>query len=228
MKIYRNSIVIALVLVIVLTACQLPVTEEELTCTELIALPLKPYIHQPVEPGTIVSEVEKAYGIQESVIDVTTQNEGSWAVSWTKAGIGYRASSDGGKYLDRIGIEYSSARPTAQNLLDCIQSSPEWYWAAYGPNLPTTGIRYAFILYFPVHGIIAVATDADQRENTPPPLGPNTLMSRILVVQPGLISTLFEQFWGRPLESVRPGLRPQPWPQEWEAIHFIEDREAGW
>jgi hypothetical protein len=221
--------VLMLALVAVLSGCQPLAPSAQLTCTELLATPLHSHIHQTVDPETIAHEVQQKFNMEKSNVQIATRADGGWLVSWTIGGVEFGAfSSNDGTSLERIGIDYRSVRPTVQDMQKCISSTPEWYRALYGPNLPTSGVRYSVTMFFPMQGIVAIVVGADQQRKLPPELGPDLPISHVVVVQPGSIDTLFEQVVGKPLKDVRPRLRPQRWPHDWTKSQFVEDRETGW
>lgn len=220
--------IFALALSTALSACRPASESTNPTCAELLASPLQAYIGQMITPKEFAESVGQAYGIPSQKISVNTQADGGWFLSWSQSGLGYGATSEDGVTVDRIGIEYETNHVTARRLLECVRSQPEWYWAAYGPNPPTTGYRYAVDLYFPALGIVATGTGSDLHGTPLPSLGVNVGMSRVFIGVPSSLSALYKQRWGRILEDERPPLRPVPWPGNWESVRFVEDRGPGW
>lgn len=219
-------------LCIILVACQVPFITNKLDCDRLLAMKLHSYLRQTTITHNIcIQTIMKLYDISDQKLDIQTQKENGWTITWTYKNIDYIALSTEGEKLDMIGIEFEyprvALRPTAQELIDCIGVQPEAYWAVYGPNYPTTGVRYSFGMYFPSHGIVAVATGSDRRSAIPPPLSSDMLMSRVIVFAPAPLPALYQKHRGVALEEARPNLRPRPW-LGWKDARFVEDREAGW
>lgn len=228
MRKYLPLIALVVALSIALSACQPLPKVKELTCVELLATPLQSYIGQAVAAETFAEAVEKAYGVPRQGININMHEDGGWFLNWTQNGLGYGVSSENGTTLDRIGIDYKPGAVTTRRILDCIGSQPEWYRAAYGPHAPTTGIRWAFDLYFPAQGIVATGTGYDQHRESPPPLRADFPLEHMFISEPSSLSALYKQRWGNSLEETRPALQPMPWPGDWGAVHFIEDHGMGW
>lgn len=220
-----HLIIWAMILSGMLAACQ-RIPSRERTCAELLAIPLQAYIGQSVAVATFAEAVAKEYDVSRQEIHINIHDDGGWLLSWTQNGLRYGASSKNGTNLDRIGIDYDSV--TIQQLLNCIPSPPEWYWAAYGPHPPTTGIRYAVVLYFPAQGVVATATGYDQNKDLPPSMSASLPLSNVFVGASGSISASYKQRWDRSLEETQPSLHPILWPGDWKAVHFVENREPGW
>lgn len=219
---------LTLILIVLLAACHPLPEARNRTCTEILGAPLQTSVGQPVAPEAFAELVVNAYGISRNEINIDLHEDGGWLLSWGQAGLQTAAFSRKGITIDGIGIEFQSNGVTVQELMDCVQSQPEWYQALYGPNLPTTGFRYVFNLYFPALGIVATGTGSERYEQAPPPLNTDTALSRVFVGAPGSLPMLYEQRWGNKLEAVRPALRPLPWPGKLELVYFVEDRESGW
>lgn len=219
-------------LCIIFITCQNWFINNKWNCNQLLATPLHFYLQQTIiNYDAFIQEIMKLYGIPYQKLNIQTRKENGWSITWTYKNINYIALSTEGIKLDMIGSEYQyprfAIRPTAQELIDCVGIQPEAYWAVYGPNYPARGVRYVFGMYFPSHGIVAVATGANQRSAVPPSLNSDILISRTIVFAPAPLPALYERYRGITLEEARPSLRPRPW-LGWENARFVEDREAGW
>ncbi len=221
-------VICGMVLGAMLSACQFITAPKSPACDALAATPLQVYVGQTMTLEEVVDAVTKAYGISRDRVSVSSQEGSSWLVRWDQNGLGYGVLSSNGTTVERIGIDYDAHKVTVGQFLDCIQAQPEWYRALYGSNPPTTGIRYAFDLYFPAKGIVVTGTGSDRRQQTPPPLNSDSVISRVFIGTRDSLPALYKQRWGDVLEGVRTNLRPVPWPGSWEAVRYSEDREMGW
>lgn len=199
-----------------------------LTCDDLLATTMQSYIDQSITAEIIIKTIKDQYNVSEKNIEVNMHEDGSWFIGWRRIGINYGIQSKGGKTISGIGMDYDDDSVTTKRIFDCISSPPEWYWAAYGPNPPRTGIRYAFNLYFPGAGIVATGTGSGRHQQLPPPLTSNSTISHLFIGAPGSLPALYQQRWGNALDDVRTNLRPVPWPGNWEAVRYIDDHGAGW
>lgn len=227
MRRYPLLLVLVMTLGVVLAACRPVSTSRSQTCDALLATPLQAYVGQTTTLEELADAVEKAYGIPPAMISTNPRDSGGWFANWDHDGLKYGVLSRDGKTVDQIGIEYEPNGVNVGQFLNCTHSPPEWYWAAYGSNPPTSGIRYAFDLYFPAEGIVATGTGSDRRQQTPPLLTNKSAISRVFIGVRDSLPALYQQRWGNPLEDVRTNLRPAPW-LGLEAVRFVEDRETGW
>lgn len=226
MRSYLFLPILVLALSIGLSACQ--VESRDLICEQLLANALQPYIGQEITADTFIEVVEKAYDLPTQDIQLNRHKDGSWFLNWNQHGLGYGVLSKNGKYLDLIGINYGAREFSVKRLFECVSTLPEWYWAAYGSNPPTMGIRYAFTLYFPMQGIVATAGGSGRNPKELPHLNEDITISDVFIGTPGSLSDLYKQRWEHSLEGVRSGLHPLPWPKDWNEVRFIEDQGLGW
>ena len=207
-----------------LSACQRLPKAREWTCAELLATPLQSYIGQAFAVDALAEAIVKVYGIPRQEMSVNTHDDGSWFVSWTRNGLGHGASSESGMTLDAIGIDYQSSAVSSRRIIDCVGSSPEWYSAQFGLRAPTTEMGYSLILYFPAQGLVANGNVHSSRKAPPPSLSADFLMEHLFIGTLDSFPALYEQRWGTPIDAARPAWQPVPWPGDWGAIHWVEDR----
>lgn len=214
-----------------LSACQplLPgAISKELTCAQIIVPDLTAYIDHEVNPELLAEVIKRLYLRNDKDVVISVNDDKSWAITWIGDGGGYGAFSEDGLHLNQIGVDFTLFRPTAQQLIDCIKHQPEWYWAGFGPNTPTRGIRSSFVMYFPSQGVVAIATGASKKSEPLASVSPDIPLSHLVMTRPGTLSTLYYQTWGDPLERERMALHPLPWPSQWDMIQYVEDQGLGW
>ena len=214
-----------------LSACQplLPgAISKELTCAQIIVPDLTAYIDHEVNPERLAEVIKRLYLRNDQDVVFSVNDDKSWAITWIGDGGGYGAFSEDGLHLNRIGVDFLPLRPTAQQLIDCIKHQPEWYWAGYGLDPPTSKIRSAFVMYFPTQGIVAITTESAKKFELLTPVSANIPVSRLSILKPGSLSTLYYERWQYRLESRRLTLRPLPWPSQWDMIQYHEEKESDW
>lgn len=209
----------------IFSSCR-PATESvTLSCAELLATPLQPFIGQVLVSDDFVRAAANAYGISPQAVSLQTVEETDWKVSWTYKGYRYTAWTEHGGIINRIVVELHNPRVvTAGHLIDCMGSEPEWYSAHYGMEAPRPGVTYHFVLYFPRQGIVVTSENYVERNEQPPLLAADSPMDDVVIGSSGSLADLYERRWGFSIETGNPAWKPIPWPGRWRAVHWLEDR----
>ena len=210
-----------------LSACRILSEPERISCDELLAVSLRPYIGQLLTPNSFIAAVENAYGVAQQKVTLQTSEESYWKVSWTHKGLHYSTWTKSDGTIGPIVIQHGKPRvATVGQFSDCVGSEPGWYSAYYGMQAPTPGLTYHLALYFPEQGYVTTSTDYTERDEPTPDLTADLSLDDVIINTPTSLFDLYEQRWGFSIEAARPAWKPTPWPGDWKAVEWVEDREA--
>lgn len=210
-----------------LSACRILSEPQRISCDELLATSLRSYIGQVLTPDSFAAAVENAYGVAQQEMALQTVQGGYWESSWTYKGFRYSTWTRNDGTVGPIVIQlWKPTVVTVGQFSDCVGSEPRWYSAYYGMQAPTPGLTYHLALYFPEKGYVTTSTYYAERDESAPHLTPNLLLDDAIISTPTNLFDLYEQRWGFSIETAQPAWKPIPWPGDWKAVEWVEDREA--
>lgn len=201
------------------------------SCETILSTPLRSYLGEPVKLDDVFAVAENSYGIRRADVVVTRyQSQQNWDAEWKVNGIRTIVGVQNDLF-SRVTVLPEEVHTTAGQVIECIDSQPEWYWAAYGPDLPErTGVRYTLQMWYPNIGLFTENHGNVRSAGELPDLSTSIAIDALIMVKPGSIKEVHDRvFYGLPLEQQPLVLRPRPWPGEWTNAFFIEERNyASW
>lgn len=223
-----NRRLILIIWMVIVGACtaSVPASRARPGCDIIVAIPFRDYISKPIKLDDVLTLAENAYSVRrESVVVTNYEQEQNYDVEWLVRGVRTIVWINNG-ILSRVTTRPENVQITAGQVIECIDSKPIWYWAAYGPDFPERpGLRYTFEIWYPNLGLFVSAHGSVRSKEDLPDISPHITIENLVMIKPGSIEEVHDRvFYNLPLEKQPPILHPKPWPGDWSEMHFIEER----
>ena len=225
----KHRLFLILIATVILGGCIGLFTQEPpIKCDILFVPPLQKHIGQTLEFTEALRILESTYGIQErDAITKQYPDRQAWNVRWTSEGFTFELRGERG-YLSQILVYPQRVEFTAEQIFQCIEKSPEWYRALYGPQMERPHLDYLIEMWELSTGtFIGIQGDAKSVDELPTII-PNLPVTALIMVEPGTIESVFGKtavYYGySDFSKIPESLRPKPWPGDWQEIEFVQ----GW
>lgn len=207
-----------------LNSCLRPESKLALTCDAMLNYPFHQYIGEFLDTDAAIQIIKKTYGVEEEKISINHYpqiNEWNVVVSWKQDGIVYKLYWKRGR-LQHLLVEFQKTKPNMQSIMQCIDESPKWYRAIYGPRIERTDLDFLFELWFPAKGIVIQSRGSVSDVEHLPVLDANLKIDYISVVKAGTPSQMYDSL-GSSAALLHPEDESAPlvlWPGDWFWIEW--------
>jgi len=219
-------IIIALTLILNLTACEMvwpPTTYKQCHCEQLPnILPFHVQVGKPFSKNELEDWINLMYGVSEDKI-----TEYSDDLRWHVGGIEYTATIQNSLFAQAASYDRNSAVPSAQCVVAWL-GKPDQYKTHYGVKAPIPEPVLELEMIFEDLGIwVSGEQYFDSSTKTPSFVATEFPITNFRVVRSGTTEELLRQLgWGREV-SAQEVQRYKLWPEKWEDLNINTAQTSG-
>lgn len=224
-----RSFILITVLAILLSGCSPPsVSEEDFTCDSVLNTPFHRLIGTSLTTEQTFQIIESAYEIQSENIRVEhfpDINEWSTVIMWSKAGTSYYLYWNQEQQLQHLMNEFGKAKPTIEEIMQCVNSQPVWFRALYGHRVESIKLDFYFEMWFPAMGVVTQTRGSVSNKDQLPEINADFPVDYIDIVLPGTVDEVYENLGlgsGYLLPSKKNPLNP--WLEDLSQVQFSKIR----
>jgi hypothetical protein len=223
-----RELLLAVLVSISLVSCSAK-EHKPVDCSTILESSFRDRIGKKIDLNSTVETIKRVYGLTTEEIGIDKYEEQqSWVVKWTSNGVRHNLSTHD-DVLTWANVVFDSNQVTAGNIINCIGSDPDYYFAAYGPNYPATDLRYSLQLLYPSHGVRVSTYGSVASATKLPSLNPDIGVSQVVFVEPGSLEEVYPRVYhGLNLSDLPSVILPRPWPGDWKGIAFTEETKYPW